>query len=262
MQVERLGRLARTLRVRARLTQAALATRAGVDRRAVSVLECGRARQLRLGVVEAILGALGARFDPRVLWNGPELDRLLDAGHAALGAAVKRQLERWGWLVRVEVSYSRYGERGRIDLLAFHPAVGALLVIELKTELVDVQELLGLLDTKVRLAPRIAPDLGWRPVVVVPVVVFLEHRTTRHRLRVLASLFDRFSLQGRAAPSWLRRPDAGTVPTGLLWFTRTADRSLASRPQPSRVRQRSHRSAGSSTAGAPADADPGVGPAR
>ena len=34
------------------------------------------------GPIEAILGALGARLDVRVLWNGPELERLLDAGHA------------------------------------------------------------------------------------------------------------------------------------------------------------------------------------
>lgn len=205
------------------------------------MLERGRARELRLGGVEATFGALGARFDPRVLWNGPELERLLDAGHAALGVAVKQRLERWGWLVRVEVSYSRYGERGRMDLLAFHGSTGVLLVIELKTELVDVQELLGLLDAKVRLAPHVARDLGWRPVAVVPVVVFLEDRTTRHRLSVLASLFDRFSLRGRAALSWLHQPDAATIPTGLLWLTRTAERLQPSRSRSSRVRHSQRR---------------------
>ena len=67
----------------------------------------------KMGAVESILSALGARLDVRVLWNGPELDRLMDAGHAALGAQIKHRLERWGWIVRVEVSYSRYGERAR-----------------------------------------------------------------------------------------------------------------------------------------------------
>src|SRR5690606_18288217 len=135
--------------------QVALAARAGVGRRAVSLLETGHAGALRLREVEAIIVALGGRLDMRLLWNGPELDRLLDEAHAALGASVKRRLERWGWLVRVEVSYSHFGERGRIDLLAFHPAPRVLLVIELKSELVDVQALLGSLDVKVRLAPRI-----------------------------------------------------------------------------------------------------------
>jgi transcriptional regulator with XRE-family HTH domain len=217
VNVERLGRLARTLRVRQRLTQAELAARAGVSRRAVSMLERGRARRLLLGTVESILGALGARIDLRVFWNGPELDRLLDAGHAALGASVKRRLERWGWMVRVEVSYSRFGERGRIDLLAFHAATGTLVVIEIKTELVDVQALLGSLDAKTRLAATIAQPFGWEVRAVVPAIVFQENRTTRNRLGRVIALFDRFSVHGRAATTWLRRPDG--APSGLLWFT-------------------------------------------
>jgi transcriptional regulator with XRE-family HTH domain len=218
VNAERLGRLARRLRVRAGLTQAMLATRAGVGRQAVSLLERGQARRLRLGVVEAIAAALGARVDVRLLWNGPELDRLLDAGHASLGAAVKRRLERWGWLVRVEVSYSRYGERGRIDLLAFHPPTATLLVIELKTELVDVQALLGSLDAKARLGRHIAGRFGWEVRAVVPAIVFAELRTTRDRLARLDSLFDRYALRGRSALRWVRRPAADGSPSGLLWF--------------------------------------------
>lgn len=220
VNAERLGRLARMLRVRQRLTQMALAARAGVSRRAVSLLENGRARDLHLGAVEGILVALGARMDIRLSWNGPELDRLLDAGHAALGASVKRRLEGWGWLVRVEVSYSRYGERGRIDLLALHPATGILLVIEIKTELVDVQALLGSLDVKARLARNVGRQLGWQVRSVVPVIIFAEDDALRRRVRQLDTLFDRYPLRGRAALSWLRRP-SGT-PTGLIWITALA----------------------------------------
>lgn len=216
MNVERMGRVARLLRVRARLTQAALAMRAGVKRRDVSRLERGRARELRIGVVEAILADLGARMRADVLWNGPELDRLLDEGHAALAGLIKRQLERWHWLVRVEVSYSQYGERGRIDLLAFHPPTAALLVIEIKTMLVDLQQLLGSLDTKARLAPAVAKQFAWQPRTVVPAIVFAEDATTRSRIRRLDTLFDRYDTRGRRALSWLRRPDQPT--TGLLWF--------------------------------------------
>lgn len=222
MNAERLGRLARMLRIRARLTQAELGLRAGVGRRAVSMLERARARELRLGVIEAIGGALGARLDMRWLWNGPELDRLLDAGHASLAAAVKRRLERWGWQVRVEVSYSRYGERGRIDLLAFHEPTGFLIVVELKTELVDIQALLGSLDAKARLAVDIARGIGWRVTAVVPAIVFTENRTTRNRLAALGTLFDRFTLRGRQAISWLRvgRGSGSPAPAGLLWLMR------------------------------------------
>jgi len=237
VNVERLGRLARMLRVRQRLTQVALATRAGVRRRAVSLLERGRAGALRLREVEAIVLALGARVDLRLLWNGPELDRLLDEAHAALGVAVKRRLERWGWLVRVEVSYSHFGERGRIDLLAFHPATRVLLVIELKSELVDVQALLGSLDVKVRLAARVAERFGWSPRVVVPAIVFLEHSATRKRLARVNALFDQFALRGREAISWMRRPTEAT-PRGILWFANAHLRPGAEAP---RVRVRGAR---------------------
>ncbi len=216
VNAERLGRLARMLRVRQALTQTVLATRAGVSRQAVSSLERGQARRLKMAAVEAIIGALGARLDVRMFWNGPELDRLLDAGHAVLGARVKRRLERWGWIVRVEVSYSRYGERGRIDLLAWHPMTGTLLVIEIKTDLVDVQALLGSLDVKTRLARHVAGELGWEVRAVVPAIVMADDRTIRRRIANLDTLFDRFSLRGRTCISWLRRP--AVSPSGALWF--------------------------------------------
>ena len=57
--------------------------------------------------------------------------------------------------------FSVYGERGVIDMLIWHPARRALLVVELKTEIVDVNELLGTLDRKRRLAKRIARERGW-----------------------------------------------------------------------------------------------------
>ena len=204
----------------------ALSGRAGVSRRAVSLLETGHADALRHREVSAIVATLGGRVDLRLLWNGPELDRLLDEAHAALGSSVKRRLERWGWLVRVEVSYSQFGERGRIDLLAFHPATRTLLVIELKTELVDIQALLGSLDMKARLARGIAERIGWSPRGVVPAVVFLEDRTTRNRLARVEPLFARYDLRGRRALSWLRRP-VPPPPSGLLWFT---DVGVARRP--------------------------------
>ncbi|MGQ0608220.1 MAG: helix-turn-helix transcriptional regulator [Chloroflexota bacterium] len=236
MNAERVGRIARTLRVRQRLTQAALALRAGVKRRTVSLLECNRASELTLTTIEAIFNALGARADLRVMWHGPELDRLLDAAHAALGASVKRRLERWGWIVRVEVSYSRYGERGRIDLLAWHPATRTLLVIELKTALVDIQGLIGGLDVKARLARHAAEQFGWDVRAVVPAIVFTDDRAIRKRLNQVETLFDRYALRGRSAISWTRAPDG--VPPGLLWFASlgdsTAPRASARRVYPPR----------------------------
>ena len=54
-----------------------------------------------------------------------------------------------------------YGERGVIDILCFHSPTGSLLVIELKTEIVDVQDLVGGVDRKTRLAARVATERGW-----------------------------------------------------------------------------------------------------
>jgi transcriptional regulator with XRE-family HTH domain len=213
-----MGRVVRMIRLRLGLTQADAGRRAGVSRSAVSLFERGLGSRLSVATVHAICAALDARLDHRLDWRGPELDRLLDARHAALGAAVKRRLERWGWTVQVEVSFSRFGERGRIDLLAFH-ASGILQVIEIKTGLVDVQALLGGIDVKTRLARQLSARYGWQVRRAIPVIVFAEDRTIRRRVSELDTLFDRFSLRGRACLTWLRRPVVESqAPSGLLWF--------------------------------------------
>jgi hypothetical protein len=205
-----------------------------VSRQAVSTLERGHGRELRIRTVESVASTLGAQIDLRLSWNGPELDRLLDATHAATVRAVKRRLDRWGWITRVEVSFSRYGERGRIDLLCWHPAARALLVVEVKTDLVDVQDLLGSLDVKTRLSRHAAERFGWEVRLVVPAIVFVDDRAVRNRLARFDTLFDRFELRGRAAVAWVRRP--GGRPSGVLWFQGIGDgrRSSARRVYPSR----------------------------
>ncbi len=227
MNADRLGRLVRTLRIRQRLTQRELAARAAVPRCAISFVECGQADRVRIGTVIAIAQALGGRLDLRLFWNGPELDRLVDAGHAAMGVALKRQLEGWGWHVRVEASFNHFGERGRIDLLAFQPAHRTVLVVELKTDLVDVQALLGSMDVRARVARSLVRGFGWEARSVVPAIVFAENRTVRNRLVELGPLFTRYELRGRGATSWLRRPVG--APTGLLWLTAMGEASTTGR---------------------------------
>ena len=65
--------------------------------------------------------------------------------------------------IEPEVSFSIYGERGIIDILAWHPSRRMLLVIELKTEIVEVNEMLGTLDRRRRLAIDIARQAGLGP---------------------------------------------------------------------------------------------------
>ncbi len=185
--------------------------------------------------------ALGASLRLGVEWHGAGLARLLDAGHAALQATWKARLERLGWLVRAEVTFSRYGERGSIDLLAFHPATRVLLVVEIKTGLFDVQDLLSAQDRKVRLAPEVARRAGWRPAAVMPLLVLPGDTTTRRRLAAVAPLFAHFDLRGPAARSWLRAPSPGPPTGGLLVMTKAPDARNTDRRRAGRQRIRLRR---------------------
>jgi hypothetical protein len=169
-------------------------------------------------VIRRCIEALDATFELTPRWRGAELDRLLDEEHSALQAAWKTRLEAWGWLVLTEVSFNRYGDRGRYDLLAWQPRLRILLVIEIKTELVDVQALVGGLDVKVRVGPVVARQLGWEArSAVVPLLIMSDRSTNRDRIARLGSLFGRFSLHGRSAVGWLRNP---SVPAGgMLIFS-------------------------------------------
>lgn len=222
MRERRLGAIARAVRRRQGLRQSDLAAAAKLSRSTISRLESGSADRLTIQTVRQAVDPLGMRIELRAMWHGPELDRLLDEQHAALEAAWTRRLARWGWRTWPEVSYSRYGERGRVDLVAWHPIHRALLIIECKSSLGDVQATLGALDAKTRLGLYVAQQLRVpAPSAVVPVLIFLESMTTRRHVAALDPLFSRYTLRGRQAISWLRRP-AGSghvVPSGLLIFS-------------------------------------------
>ena len=156
-----LGLAIRTLRRRHGWTQHALADRAGVSQSAVSRAERGEGRSLTLRTLERIAEALGARVAVRLYWHGEELDRLLDAAHAGLVDQVVALLRASGWDVVPEATFSIYGERGSVDVLAYHPEHGALLVIEVKSAVPDMQLLLAGIDRKGRLAPGLARGRGW-----------------------------------------------------------------------------------------------------
>jgi hypothetical protein len=99
-------------------------------------------------------------FAPR--WRGPELARLLDQRHSEVVAAVVEALRRHGWEARPELTFSRWGERGSIDVFAWDPDLRVVLVVECKSVVVDLQDLLSTMDRKRRLAADIAQDeLGW-----------------------------------------------------------------------------------------------------
>ncbi len=142
---------------------------------------------------------------------------LTDARHAELQNWIVNLLRTAGWIVEAEASFNHYGDRGRIDVLAYHPPLRILLVIEIKSRLDDAQDLLGRLDVKRRIAPKIAAERGWPVAAVVPTVVFREDRSTRRRLSDHRALFASFELGARAATAWLRHPRQPT-PAGIILF--------------------------------------------
>ncbi len=215
-------RAVRFLRRRRGFRQADVAERAGVSRYQVGRLERGSLAGLSIAAIERIAGALDATVHLELRWRGEQLDRLMDAAHAELQQQVAALLAAAGWLVRVEVSFNRYGDRGRCDILAFHPLTRVLLVVEIKSRLGDLQETLGRLDVKVRIGASLAREMGWQqPVTVVPALVLAQDRTSRRVVDRHAALFARFAVRGWRARAWLRRPDPEA--TGLLWWERVTD---------------------------------------
>ena len=230
------GPTVRELRRERRWRQADLAARAGTSRATVSRLECGDLRGLPIGTVEQITHALGASVELMVRWHGARLDRLLDARHASVSQLSATLLSVSGWLVEPEVSFNHYGERGRVDLLAFHPPSAALLVVEVKSAIGDLQETLGRLDVKARLGRTLAQSVGWNRVEsIIPAFVIADSRRVRRILAEHDALFRRFSLRGRAAVAWLRRPRP-PPPSGLIWFVNMPDSHGVSVTRDRRVR--------------------------
>lgn len=168
-----LPRAVPALRLKRGWRQADLAARAGCTRQAVSPLECGGAGTLKVATLDAIMQALGASLDVVLRWEGALLDRTLDAAHAGIVEILVAHLRGCGWETRLEVSFNHYGDRGRVDVLAYHQATVTLLIIEVKTVIGDLQDALGRLDVKVppgvrpggfgRLASSAADAAGDRP---------------------------------------------------------------------------------------------------
>jgi hypothetical protein len=204
---------------------------------------------MTLEMVDRLLSAVDARVYLNVVWRGGELDRLLDEGHAAIGGTLADQLVAAGWQVLPEVTYSVFGERGSIDLLAWHAPTRTLLVIEIKTEIASAEEMLRRHDVKVRLAPGIGFErFGVRPAAVARLLVVAESTGNRNRVARLGALLSAaYPLRGAAVRAWLAAP---VGPMGGILFLNTVPSGAKGRPvRPMRVRRLRE-----ATKGAPAPA--------
>ncbi len=211
MDDQRIGRTLRALRHRLHWRQSDVAAAAGLTQDDISRAERGGMADVRK------LRRHGAALDAEVVvfvrWRGGEIDRLLDEGHAAIVGWIVDLLTSLGWEVIPEVSYAIRGERGSIDVLAWHAPTRTLLVVEVKTELTSVEEALRRHDAKQRLAPAVARErLDWgEPSSVCRLLVLPGSSTQRRRVaRHDAVLSRAYRLRGDAARSWLAVPSSAS----------------------------------------------------
>ena len=227
MDPVRVGRQMRALRLRKDLRQEDVAARAGLSRPVVSRIERGLFDSIPVGSLVRVAAAVGAIVDIRLRWNGESLDRLLDEAHARLVEVVVLLLRTSGWEVEVEVSFSIWGERGSIDIFAYHRLTGIVLVVEVKSVVPDSQAALHGLDRKARLAPKLAEERGWKCRGVARLLVVGASATARRRIRALDATY-RAALPWRGVDvrRWLHAPDGPIA--GLLFVAYDRDGSARS----------------------------------
>jgi transcriptional regulator with XRE-family HTH domain len=122
MEDIRLGSTFRALRRHQGLSQSDLARRARVSRACFIKIERGQVGSQPLDRARSVATALGARLDVRPRLPGGDLDRVINADHAVMHEELAAHLDGWEW--RPEVTFSIFGERGIIDLLAWHAQSG------------------------------------------------------------------------------------------------------------------------------------------
>jgi transcriptional regulator with XRE-family HTH domain len=215
----RLGLALKAARVKRRMRQRDVARQAGVSDSLVSRMEHGDLDRLSLRAMRAVAAKLGVSLQIVPRSAGGTLDRVANARHAALGECVAAWIgDQPGWIVLAEVSFSIYGECGIVDLLAWHEASRSAVLIELKTAIVDVNELMGTLDRKRRLGPQIAADHGFRARTVCAWLVVDDSSTNRRRVadhRVL--LTSTFPRDGRSFAPLFSHPERGAASRIAFW---------------------------------------------
>lgn len=236
MDDQRIGRLFRAVRQRRDLRQWDVASRARVAQKTVSEVELGRLESVGLAKIRRIAAVLDVMVSLQANWSGGQGDRLLDRAHAHLVNVIAGILERSGWTLHLEFTFNHFGDRGSVDILAWHAATRILLIVEVKATLTDLQDLLAALSRKVRVVPAIARQtFGWEPLHVAQLLFVGDTKANRAVVSRHAAIFDAaFPMRSRETRTWVSRP-GGAI--SALWFA--SSRSDPSRPVArQRVRRR------------------------
>jgi transcriptional regulator with XRE-family HTH domain len=218
------------------MSQLQVAAAAGISRSLVSRLEAGDLEPTSLGLIRRVAGVLGASLTVEPRWRGVDLARLLDQRHAGLVRTVVERLAAVGWECLPEHTFNEWGERGAIDVFAWHARARAALCVEVKTRIVDLQDMLSATDRKRRLAPILARKLGWDPVAVGSVLVLPEENWARNAIERHRPVIDaRFAARTLAVRYWLADPEGDL---GGVWFLANVTPGDAKRRSAASIRVR------------------------
>jgi len=210
------ARLCRQTRTGLRLTQQRLADMVGVSRGHIANVERGRANP-SLGLVDRIANALGLELElvaraPAVIGGRQQRDLV----HARCSAYADRRLRSLGWLTAREVEIVHARSHGWIDLIAFHPMTGTLVVVEVKTRLDDLGAIERQLAWYERSIWDVADRLGWRPKWTASWLLVLASHEVEDVLHTNRELFARaFPVRARAMASLLEGVDQPIAGRGV-----------------------------------------------
>ena len=183
------GRIIRGARLTVGWSQVDLGHRARIPQASISRLERGVHSGADFDDLQRVAKALGGRFHVRL--EAPFLadrGRQRDRVHAACIGYVVRHLRAHGWRAESEVEIGGTFGPGWIDILAWHPQTGALLVIEIKTEIHDFGRVQRTLAWYERGAWVAARGLGWSPRRVHGALLLLDTAVVASALRANRAL--------------------------------------------------------------------------
>jgi transcriptional regulator with XRE-family HTH domain len=217
MDARRVGRVLRAVRLHKRLRQIDVTLAAGVSQSVVSRAEHARLDELSFEAVDAVASALDVTLFIDARWDDGDAYRLIDRAHAQIVELVVATLTANGWETVVEYGFNHYGDRGSVDVLAWHAESRTLLIVEVKSRLTDLQATFTSFARKLRIVPGLVlRDHGWDSRFLGRLIVI--EGTTANRTVVAkhaATFTTLFPDRMPAIGTWLRRPDRSL---GGVWF--------------------------------------------
>lgn len=194
-----------------------LAKGARVSQRAVSRVERGLLEELSFGMLDRIAGAVDVTLRVEGRWHGGLGERLVDAEHSAIVQAIAAILRGAGWVIVAEYTFNHYGDRGSVDLVAWHEASRTLLLVEVKSRITNLQDLFARFATKLRIVPNLlAGERGWKPQAVGRLIALPGTTGNRSIVASHRDLFDAsYPARAREINRWLQDP---TSDLGGVWF--------------------------------------------